>query len=68
MFIGKVLKRLYPETSSSLAHTSTKEEEAGPRNLGSKSKEKDLDNVQTSSAEASTSTATLGKSFEGETA
>nr|XP_021149168.1 glutamate-rich protein 1 [Columba livia] len=66
VFIGKVLKRLYPETSSSsLAHTSTKEEEVGPRNLGSKSKEEDLNNVQTSSAEASTSTATLGKSFEG---
>ncbi|KAK2544795.1 Erich1 [Columba livia] len=66
VFIGKVLKRLYPETSSSsLAHTSTKEEEVGPRNLGSKSKEEDLNNFQTSSAEASTSTATLGKSFEG---
>ncbi|NWX53190.1 ERIC1 protein, partial [Steatornis caripensis] len=66
VFIGKVLKRLYAEMSSaSLGHTSSREEEAVLRNLGSKSKEKDLDHVQTSSADASTSTDTLCKSFQG---
>ncbi|NXG59218.1 ERIC1 protein, partial [Hemiprocne comata] len=66
VFIQKVLKRLYPETSSSsLVHTSSREEEASLRNLGSKSKEKNLDNVQTSSADASTSTDTPCKSFQG---
>ncbi|KAM6138225.1 glutamate-rich protein 1 [Phoenicopterus ruber ruber] len=65
VFIGKVLKRLYAETSSSSAHTSSREQEAVPRNLGSKSKEKSLDNVQTSSAHASTSTDTPCKSFQG---
>nr|XP_009942597.1 PREDICTED: glutamate-rich protein 1 [Opisthocomus hoazin] len=66
LFIEKVLKRLYPETSSSsLAHASSGEEEAVHRNLGSKSKEKNLDNVQTSSADASTSTDTTCESFQG---
>ncbi|NXW01900.1 ERIC1 protein, partial [Fregetta grallaria] len=66
VFIGKVLKRLYAETSSSsLAHTSSREEEAVLRNLGSKFKENNLDNVQTSSAGASTSTDTPCESFQG---
>ncbi|KAM6405182.1 glutamate-rich protein 1 isoform 3-T6 [Pluvialis apricaria] len=66
VFIGKVLKRLYAETSSSsLVHTSSREEEVVPGNLGSKSKEKNLDNVQTSSADASTSTDTPCESFQG---
>ncbi|KAM6083710.1 glutamate-rich protein 1 isoform 2-T8 [Theristicus caerulescens] len=66
VFIGKVLKRLYAETSSSsLAHTSSREEEADLINLGSKSKEKNLDNVQTSSADASTSTDRPCESFQG---
>ncbi|KAM6207443.1 glutamate-rich protein 1 [Sarcoramphus papa] len=66
VFIGKVLKRLYAETSSSsLVHTSSTEEEAVLRNLGSKSKEKNLDNVQTSSADASTSTDRPCKLFQG---
>ncbi|NXD84498.1 ERIC1 protein, partial [Halcyon senegalensis] len=66
VFIGKVLKRLYAETSSSsLARTSSREEEAVLRNLGSKSKEKNLDNVQTSSADASTSTDKPRQSFQG---
>ncbi|XP_071597897.1 glutamate-rich protein 1 isoform X4 [Heliangelus exortis] len=64
-FIQKVLKRLYPETSSSPVHTSSREEEAPFRNLGSKSEEKNLDNVQTSSADASISTDTPCKSFQG---
>ncbi|KAM6405183.1 glutamate-rich protein 1 isoform 4-T7 [Pluvialis apricaria] len=67
VFIGKVLKRLYAETSSSsLVHTSSREEEVVPGNLGSKSKEKNLDNVQTSSADASTSTDTPCESFQEE--
>ncbi|NXI53254.1 ERIC1 protein, partial [Chloroceryle aenea] len=66
VFIGKVLKRLYGETSSySLAHTSRREEEAVLRNLGSKSKEKNLDNIQTSSADASTSIDKRCESFQG---
>ncbi|NXN67016.1 ERIC1 protein, partial [Himantopus himantopus] len=66
VFIGKVLKRLYAETSSSsLAHPSSREEEAVLRNLGSKSKEKNLDNVQKSSADASTSTDTPCGSLQG---
>ncbi|KAM9382207.1 glutamate-rich protein 1 [Phaethornis superciliosus] len=65
MFIKKVLKRLYPETSSSPVHTSSREEEAPFGNPGSKSEEKNLDNVQTSSADASTSTDTPCKSFQG---
>ncbi|NXN35700.1 ERIC1 protein, partial [Rhinoptilus africanus] len=66
VFIRKVLKRLYAETpSSSLAHTSSREEEAVLRNLGSKSEEKNLDNVQTSSADASTSADTPCKSLQG---
>ncbi|XP_075354148.1 glutamate-rich protein 1 isoform X1 [Mycteria americana] len=66
VFIGKVLKRLYAETSSSsLAHTSSREEEAVLRNLGSKSKEKNLDNVETSSADASASMDTPCKSLQG---
>ncbi|NXN57800.1 ERIC1 protein, partial [Rynchops niger] len=57
VFIRKVLKRLYAETpSSSLAHASSREEEAVLRNLGSKSKENNLDNVQMSSAGTSTDT------------
>lgn len=67
MFIGKVLKRLYAETSSSsLVHTSSGKEEVVLGNLGSKSKAKSLDNVQTS-ADASTSTDTSCKSVQGET-
>ncbi|XP_074905344.1 glutamate-rich protein 1 isoform X2 [Buteo buteo] len=66
VFIGKVLKRLYAETSSSsLVHTSSREEEAVLGNLGSKSKEKSLDDVQTSSADVSASTDTPCKSFQG---
>ncbi|KAM9616396.1 glutamate-rich protein 1 isoform 1-T1 [Morphnus guianensis] len=66
VFIGKVLKRLYAETSSSsLVHTSSREEEAVLRNLGSKSKEKNLDDVQTSSADVSASTDTPCESFQG---
>ncbi|XP_030303515.1 glutamate-rich protein 1 isoform X2 [Calypte anna] len=64
-FIQKVLKRLYPETSSSSVHTSSREEKAPCRNLGSKSEEKNLDNVQTSSADANVSTDTPCKSFQG---
>ncbi|KAM9616398.1 glutamate-rich protein 1 isoform 3-T4 [Morphnus guianensis] len=67
VFIGKVLKRLYAETSSSsLVHTSSREEEAVLRNLGSKSKEKNLDDVQTSSADVSASTDTPCESFQVE--
>ncbi|NXE20211.1 ERIC1 protein, partial [Ardeotis kori] len=66
VFIGKVLKRLYGETSSSsLAHTSSREEEAVLGNLGSESKERNLDNVQTSSADASTLTDTPCESCQG---
>ncbi|NXL58807.1 ERIC1 protein, partial [Chordeiles acutipennis] len=66
VFIAKVLKRLYAETStSSLAHTSSREEEVVLGNLGSKSKEKNLDNVQSSAADASTSTDTPCESFQG---
>ncbi|KAM6365829.1 glutamate-rich protein 1 isoform 1-T1 [Alca torda] len=66
VFISKVLKRLYAETpSSSLAHTSSREEEAVLRKPGSKSKEKNLDNVQTLSADASTSTDTPCESLQG---
>ncbi|KAM9562672.1 glutamate-rich protein 1 isoform 3-T3 [Guaruba guarouba] len=65
VFIGKVLKRLYAETaSSSLVHTSSGKEEVVLGNLGSESKEKSLDNVQTS-ADASTSTGTSCKSVQG---
>ncbi|NXP09328.1 ERIC1 protein, partial [Thinocorus orbignyianus] len=65
VFIRKVLKRLYGETSSSPADTLSREEEVVIRNLDSKSKEKNLDNVQTSSAGASTSTDTTCKSHQG---
>ncbi|KAM6081821.1 glutamate-rich protein 1 isoform 2-T2 [Chlamydotis macqueenii] len=66
VFIGKVLKRLYGETSSSsLARTSSREEEAVLGNLGSESKERNLNNVQTSSADASTSTDTPCESCQG---
>ncbi|KFV61213.1 Glutamate-rich protein 1, partial [Dryobates pubescens] len=65
VFIERVLKRLYAETSpSSLAHTSSREEEAVPRNLGSTSNEECLANVQTA-ADASTSTDRPCKSFQG---
>ncbi|NXE90646.1 ERIC1 protein, partial [Menura novaehollandiae] len=65
VFLEKLLKRLYGETSSSsLVHTSSREEEVVLGNLGSKSKEKNWDNVQTSSAEASTSTDTPSESFQ----
>ncbi|XP_051471166.1 glutamate-rich protein 1 isoform X3 [Apus apus] len=67
VFVQKVLKRLYPETSSSShVHTWSGEEEASLRNLGSKSQEKNLDSVQTSSADASTSTDTPCESFQEE--
>ncbi|KAM6081822.1 glutamate-rich protein 1 isoform 3-T3 [Chlamydotis macqueenii] len=67
VFIGKVLKRLYGETSSSsLARTSSREEEAVLGNLGSESKERNLNNVQTSSADASTSTDTPCESCQEE--
>ncbi|XP_027310949.3 glutamate-rich protein 1 isoform X1 [Anas platyrhynchos] len=65
VFIRNVLKRLYPETSSSLVHTSSGEEEVVLRNPGSKSREKDLENVQTLSAGASTSSDAPSKSFQG---
>ncbi|NWH91740.1 ERIC1 protein, partial [Aegithalos caudatus] len=66
VFLAKLLKRLYGETSSSsLVHTSSREEEVVLENLGSKSKEKNLDNVQISSADASTSTNTPCESFQG---
>lgn len=68
MFIQKVLKRLYPETSSSPVHDSSGKEEAVLINLGSKSKQNDLENVQALSADASTSSGTLSKSSRGETA
>ncbi|XP_053794632.1 glutamate-rich protein 1 isoform X1 [Vidua chalybeata] len=66
VFLAKLLKRLYGETSSSsLVQTSSREEEVVLENLGSKSKENNLDNVQISSADASTSTTTPCKSFQG---
>ncbi|NXD14381.1 ERIC1 protein, partial [Nothocercus nigrocapillus] len=66
VFIKKVLKRLYAETSSSSAvHTSSEEKEAVLGNLGSKSEEKDLENAQTLSADASTSGDTHCKSLQG---
>ncbi|XP_032041156.1 glutamate-rich protein 1 [Aythya fuligula] len=65
VFIRNVLKRLYPETSSSLVHTSSGEEEVVLKNPGSKSREKDLENVQTLSAGASTSSDAPSKSFQG---
>ncbi|XP_017944379.2 glutamate-rich protein 1 [Manacus vitellinus] len=66
VFLAKLLKRLYGETSSSSpVHTSNRGEEVVLGNLGSKSKEKNLGNVQTSSADASTSTDTPCKSFQG---
>ncbi|XP_042670959.1 glutamate-rich protein 1 isoform X2 [Centrocercus urophasianus] len=65
VFIKKVLKRLYPETSSSPVHDSSGKEEAVLINLGSKSKENDLENVQALSADASTSSGTLSKSSRG---
>ncbi|XP_039571563.1 glutamate-rich protein 1 [Passer montanus] len=65
VFLAKLLKRLYGETSSSsLVQTSSREEEVVLENLGSKSKEKNLDNVQISSADASTSANTPCKSFQ----
>ncbi|KFV82640.1 Glutamate-rich protein 1, partial [Struthio camelus australis] len=65
-FIGKVLKRLFAETSSSsVVHASSGKEAVVPGNLGSKSKEKDLENVQTLSTDASTSGDTCCKSFQG---
>ncbi|NWS86814.1 ERIC1 protein, partial [Toxostoma redivivum] len=65
VFLSKLLKRLYGETSSSsLVHTSNREEEVILENLGSKSK-KNSDNVQISSADASTSTNTHCESFQG---
>ncbi|KAM4903837.1 glutamate-rich protein 1 isoform 3-T5 [Sylvia borin] len=67
VFLAKLLKRLYGETSSSsLVHTSSREEEVVLENLGSKSKEKNLDNVQISSADASASTNTPCESFQEE--
>ncbi|NXS15061.1 ERIC1 protein, partial [Mystacornis crossleyi] len=66
VFLAKLLKRLYGETSSSsLVHTSSREEAVVLENLGSKSKEQNLDNVQISSADASTSTNTPCESFQG---
>ncbi|XP_039424324.1 glutamate-rich protein 1 isoform X4 [Corvus cornix cornix] len=67
VFLAKLLKRLYGETSSSsLVCTSSREEAVILENLGSKSKEQNLDNVQISSADASTSTSTPCKSFQEE--
>ncbi|NWW17973.1 ERIC1 protein, partial [Falcunculus frontatus] len=66
VFLAKLLKRLYGETSSSsLLHTSNREEAVVLENLGSKSKEENLDDVQISSADASTSTNTPCESFQG---
>ncbi|XP_054239790.1 glutamate-rich protein 1 [Indicator indicator] len=66
VFIERVLKRLYAETSpSSLAHTSRREEEVVLRNLGSTSTEKSLADAQTASADASTSTDRPCESFQG---
>ncbi|XP_021406948.1 glutamate-rich protein 1 isoform X2 [Lonchura striata] len=65
VFLAKLLKRLYGETSSSsLVQTSSREEEVVLENLGSKSQEKNLDNIQISSADASTSTTTPCESFQ----
>ncbi|NWZ95937.1 ERIC1 protein, partial [Nesospiza acunhae] len=65
VFLAKLLKRLYGETSSSsLVQTSSREKEVVLENLGSKSKEKNLDNVQISSADASTSTNTPCESLQ----
>ncbi|XP_015140322.2 glutamate-rich protein 1 isoform X1 [Gallus gallus] len=65
VFIQKVLKRLYAETSSSPVRASSGKEEAVLINLGSKSKENDLENVQALSADAGTSSGTLSKSSRG---
>ncbi|NXX51620.1 ERIC1 protein, partial [Tricholaema leucomelas] len=66
VFVERVLKRLYAETSpSSLVHMSSREEEAVFGNQGSTSNEKSLANVQTSSADASTSTDRPCKSCHG---
>ncbi|NXM28869.1 ERIC1 protein, partial [Oxyruncus cristatus] len=66
VFLAKLLKRLYGETSSSSpVHTSNREKEVVLGNVGSKSKENNLGNVQTSSADANTSTDTPHKSFQG---
>eukprot|EP00076_Gallus_gallus_P019812 XP_015140322.1 glutamate-rich protein 1 isoform X1 [Gallus gallus] len=65
VFIKKVLKRLYAETSSSPVRASSGKEEAVLINLGSKSKENDLENVQALSADAGTSSGTLSKSSRG---
>ncbi|XP_064364594.1 glutamate-rich protein 1 isoform X2 [Dromaius novaehollandiae] len=66
VFIGKVLKRLFAETSSSsVVHTSSREEQAVLGNMDLKSKEKDLENVQTLSADASTSGDTHCTSLQG---
>ncbi|NXF06497.1 ERIC1 protein, partial [Smithornis capensis] len=66
VFLAKLLKRLYGETpSSSLVHTSSREEEAILGNLGSKSEEKNLSNARISSADASTSAETACESFQG---
>ncbi|NWI80736.1 ERIC1 protein, partial [Dryoscopus gambensis] len=65
VFLAKLLKRLYGETSSSsLVHTSSKEEAVVLKNLESKSKEQNLGNVQISSADASTSTNRPRESFQ----
>ncbi|NXO07199.1 ERIC1 protein, partial [Oriolus oriolus] len=66
VFLAKLLKRLYGETSSScLVRTSSREEPVVLGNLGSKSKEQNLDNIQISPADASTSTNTPCESFQG---
>ncbi|NXP78928.1 ERIC1 protein, partial [Ramphastos sulfuratus] len=66
VFIERVLKRLYAETSpSSLVHVSNREEEAILRNLGSTCNVKTLADVQTSSADASTSTNRPCESHQG---
>ncbi|RLW12335.1 hypothetical protein DV515_00000754 [Chloebia gouldiae] len=64
VFLAKLLKRLYGETSSSLVQTSSREEEVILENLGSKSQEKNLDNIHISSADASTSTTIPCESFQ----
>ncbi|XP_065586858.1 glutamate-rich protein 1 isoform X1 [Cyrtonyx montezumae] len=65
VFIKKVLERLYGKTSSSPVRTSSGKEEVVLINLGSKSKENDLENVQALSADASTSSGMLSKSSRG---
>ncbi|NXG00034.1 ERIC1 protein, partial [Sakesphorus luctuosus] len=66
VFLAKLLKRLYGETSSSsVVHTSKREEEAVLGNLETKSEEKNLHTVQNSSTDASTSTDQPCKSFQG---